>query len=317
MFKGMEYVYEVSKERSFSKAAQNLYISQPSLSAMIKKIENKIGMPIFDRSVNPIRLTECGQEYIKSVERILDVEKAFENYLNSTKELKTGNLTIGGCNQFVSFILPPLISEFTLKYPLVKVNLVEDSTSLLEEQLFKGSLDIVIDNYAFDETIYEKKVYCPDGLLLAVPKKFITEDIPDDAKLTADDVIKDKHKVFIGPFVSLRSFSKTPFLFLRPGNDTRKRAEKLCDNQHFHPNILLELDQQVTAYNLACYGMGITFVSDILVKKIKPNPDIVYFYLDDYEVKRYVYFYHKRGKYITRAMEEFLRIALYSNCKLL
>ncbi len=58
MFHGMNYVMEVYKEQSFSKAAQNLYISQPALSAAIKKIEKKIGAPLFDRSVSPIQLTE-------------------------------------------------------------------------------------------------------------------------------------------------------------------------------------------------------------------------------------------------------------------
>ena len=62
----MNYVYEVYKERSFSKAAENLYISQPALSAMIKKVENKVGMPLFDRSTNPIQLTDCGKRYIKN-----------------------------------------------------------------------------------------------------------------------------------------------------------------------------------------------------------------------------------------------------------
>lgn len=64
MFQGMEYVYEVYKERSFSKAAANLFISQPSLSANVKRIEKKIGYPIFDRSTKPLGLTECGRHYI-------------------------------------------------------------------------------------------------------------------------------------------------------------------------------------------------------------------------------------------------------------
>ena len=62
MFSGMNYVYEVYKEQSFSKAAENLYISQPALSSMIKKIETKIGMPLFDRSTSPIQLTECSKK---------------------------------------------------------------------------------------------------------------------------------------------------------------------------------------------------------------------------------------------------------------
>ena len=73
MFSGMNYVYEVYKEQSFSKAAENLYIAQPALSSMIKKIETKIGMPLFDRSTSPIQLTECGKKYIKTAEKIMDV----------------------------------------------------------------------------------------------------------------------------------------------------------------------------------------------------------------------------------------------------
>ena len=79
MFQGMEYVYEVYKERSFSRAARNLYISQPSLSASIRRIEARIGAPIFDRSTTPISLTECGEEYIACVKQILSIQNGFEN----------------------------------------------------------------------------------------------------------------------------------------------------------------------------------------------------------------------------------------------
>ena len=60
MFQGMEYVYEVYKEKSFSKAAANLFISQPSLSANVRRVEARIGYPVFDRSTKPLGLTECG-----------------------------------------------------------------------------------------------------------------------------------------------------------------------------------------------------------------------------------------------------------------
>lgn len=70
MFVWKKYVYEVYKERSFTKAAQNLYISQPSLSARIKKIEEIIGEPLFDRSTTPLQLTEVGKVYIEAAEEI-------------------------------------------------------------------------------------------------------------------------------------------------------------------------------------------------------------------------------------------------------
>ncbi len=80
MFQGMKYVYEVYKEKSFSKAAASLFISQPSLSANVKRIENRIGSPIFDRSTKPLQLTEVGEHYIQAIEKIMDIENNLENY---------------------------------------------------------------------------------------------------------------------------------------------------------------------------------------------------------------------------------------------
>ena len=106
MFQGMEYIYEVYKEKSFSKAAANLFISQPSLSANVKRIEKRIGYPIFDRSTKPLQLTECGEKYIQAVERIMDIQKNFSDFVQDWGELKTGSLSIGGSNFFLDTASP-------------------------------------------------------------------------------------------------------------------------------------------------------------------------------------------------------------------
>ena len=135
MFQGMEYVYEVYKEKSFSKAAQNLFISQPSLSANVKRIEKKVGYPIFDRSTKPMGLTECGEKYIQCVEKMHAAEIEFSNFVNDWIGLKTGSLILGGSSLYSSWILPQLMGEFSRKYPLVKLVLIEESTGKLEELL--------------------------------------------------------------------------------------------------------------------------------------------------------------------------------------
>ena len=140
MFQGMEYVYEVYKERSFSKAAANLFISQPSLSANVKRIEKKIGYPIFDRSTKPLGLTECGQHYIDAVEHIMQVENGFHDFVNDWSNLKTGQLILGGSSFFSSWVLPPLIGEFSRKYPLVKPLLLEENTATLAQYLWRFAL---------------------------------------------------------------------------------------------------------------------------------------------------------------------------------
>lgn len=172
MFQGMNYVYEVYKEKSFSKAAKNLYISQPSLSANVRRVENKIGYPIFNRNTSPLTLTECGERYIQSVEEILAIENSFSSFVNDLGGLKTGHLTLGGSSLFSSCVLPHLIGDFTRRFPLVKINLIEESTARLEELLLSGVLDLAIDNYPFNEAVFGRRLFHEEHLILAVPRAF-------------------------------------------------------------------------------------------------------------------------------------------------
>lgn len=183
MFQGMEYVYEVYKERSFSKAAANLFISQPSLSANVKRIEKKIGYPIFDRSTKPLGLTECGQHYIDAVEHIMQVENGFHDFVNDWSNLKTGQLILGGSSFFSSWVLPPLIGEFSRKYPLVKPLLLEENTATLAQYLQSGRMDFLLDNCELDPSIFDRYIYQKEHLLLAVP-----ESLPVNESLRAYQV---------------------------------------------------------------------------------------------------------------------------------
>lgn len=309
MFKGIDYVYEVYLERSFSKAAKNLFISQPSLSAAIKKIELEVGFEIFDRTTKPIGLTEFGLEYIKSLEKIIEIEENFNNYLNDLSDLKAGNISIGGTNLFTSYILPPIISEFSKKYPNIKLNIVETNTSNLEKNLYSGTLDLVIDNYDFDSSVYERKFYSKDNIMLAVPAKFLSNKNATDYVVSYEDIINGKYLDESVKTLPLEIFKDDPFLFLKEGNDTRIRAEKICIRENVKPNILLELDQQITAFNLACFGMGISFVSDILLKNVGIKEDICIYKLESMDSAREVSFYYKKYKYLKKATQEFIRIS--------
>lgn len=308
MFEGKEYVYEVYKEKSFSKAAKNLYISQPSLSATVKRIEKKISFPIFDRSITPICLTEYGQRYIHAIESIMSTEHDFERYISELKELKIGTLSIGGSNLFTSYVLPPLLSEFTKKYPLIQINIVEDNTSNLESHLLSGNLDFIVDNIALDETLFQQYIYQEEHLLIAVPKEYPINDKLLNYQLSLEQILSKDYLAESVPVVPLEEFVDYPFIFLKPNNDTMKRGVKLCKLHGFTPRVLFELDQQSTAYNIACSGMGICFVSDTLVSKSSYSHNVVYYKLNVEVSKRNISFYSKRNKYITYAMGEFLKI---------
>lgn len=308
MFVWKKYVYEVYKERSFTKAAQNLYISQPSLSARIKKIEEIIGEPLFDRSTTPLQLTEVGKVYIEAAEEITQIEQRVENYINDLAGLKTGNLAVGASTLFAAYVVPSLITQFNQKFPDVHIQLIEGNTGELEEMLGSNALDFVIDNYHYDSILYNKELYCEENILLAVPKHFAVNEELGMYQLSYKNI---KNKNYLNqkyPAVPLGRFSDLPFIMLTQGNDTRTRGDRLCRNVGFKPNIVLEFNQQSTAYMASSTQLGATFISDILVSQLPTFENLVYYKLDGEEAKRKVFFYYKTHKYKTRVMEEFIRM---------
>ena len=308
MFVWKKYVYEVYKERSFTKAAQNLYISQPSLSARIKKIEEIIGEPLFDRSTTPLQLTEVGKVYIEAAEEITQIEQRVENYINDLAGLKTGNLAVGASTLFAAYVVPSLITQFNQKFPDVHIQLIEGNTAELEEMLGSNALDFVIDNYHYDSILYNKELYCEENILLAVPKHFAVNEELGMYQLSYKNI---KNKYYLNrkyPAVPLGRFADIPFIMLTQGNDTRTRGDRLCRNVGFKPNIVLEFNQQSTAYMASSTQLGATFISDILVSQLPTFENLVYYKLDGEEAKRKVFFYYKTHKYKTRVMEEFIRM---------
>lgn len=308
MFVWKKYVYEVYKERSFTKAAQNLYISQPSLSARIKKIEEIIGEPLFDRSTTPLQLTEVGKVYIEAAEEITQIEQRVENYINDLAGLKTGNLAVGASTLFAAYVVPSLITQFNQKFPDVHIQLIEGNTAELEEMLGSNALDFVIDNYHYDSILYNKELYCEENILLAVPKHFSVNEELKEYQLSYENIKSKKYLSRKYPAVPLGRFADLPFIMLTQGNDTRTRGDRLCRNVGFKPNIVLEFNQQSTAYMASSTQLGATFISDILVSQLPAFENLVYYKLDGEEAKRKVFFYYKTHKYKTRVMEEFVRM---------
>lgn len=306
MFAGKKYIYEVYKEKSFSKAAQNLYISQPSLSARVKKIEDQIGVPLFDRSTSPLKLTEIGEIYIEAAKEIFEIEQRVENHINQLTTLKTGHLSVGASNLFAAYVMPQLITQFQQRFPDIRIRITEGNTTQLESMLSNNYLDFVVDNYRYDNIMYNKELYCTENILLAVPKHFSIHEQLTDYQLSYNDIKNKSYLSESSPAVPLCRFSKLPFIMLAPGNDTRLRGDKLCREAGFHPNIILEFNQQSTSYMAASTQLGATFISDILVSQLPSFENLVYYKLAGEPARREVYFYYKNHKYKTRVMEEFL-----------
>ncbi|MBR3878539.1 MAG: LysR family transcriptional regulator [Clostridia bacterium] len=307
MFRYKNYVYEVYKERSISKAAANLYISQPSLSARIIKVEEELGMPIFDRSTSPLRLTEFGKIYIKAIEDVRAIEKSVEGFVNDMNTLHAGELSVGSSNIYAAYTLPPIIAKFKEKYPDIKITLIDGNSDMIESLLSANKVDMVIGNGSYDSALYDREIYSEETILLAVPKAFTGCESVLKYALDEECIRTKGYKSADCPAVQLSAFKDIPFIMLKPNNDTRVRGDKMCREAGFRPKIALEVHQQATAYMIATTNMGATFISDTLVHKMPSFENMAYYKIDSAISDRDIYFYFKKNKYKTRVMQEFMR----------
>ena len=307
MFQGMEYVYAVYQEKSFSRAAEKLFISQPSLSANVKRVEQQVGYPIFDRSTKPLTLTECGRQYIRAVEKIRQAQSEFADFVSDWGGLRTGSLTLGGSSLFSSWILPPLMPDFARRYPGIDVELVEETTGHLARMLQTGEVDLLLDNCELDSEIFYRCVFRRERLLLAVPRRLSVNQQLEAFQIPVEQIRDGSFLKPELPEVPLSAFREEPFILLKPENDTWKRALAIFQRNNLRPKVLFQVDQQMTSYNITSSGMGLSFIGDTLISCVPPHPDVVYYKLKGENSVRDIFFYWKRGRYLSRAMEEFLR----------
>lgn len=191
---------------------------------------------------------------------------------------------------------------------MVKTTLLEENTAALEQCLQNGSVDFLMDNCELDDTVFDRYSFQEEHLLLAVPRSFAVNDALRVYQVPAESIKNRKFLTADIPPVPLEAFAGEPFVFMKPENDTGKRAAVICQENRLRPRVLFELDQQMTAYNVTCSGMGISFIGDMLISRVPENPDVVYYNLSGPESRRHIYLYWKRGRYFSRAMEEFLRL---------
>ncbi len=308
-----DYIYEIYKEKSFSIAAKKLFISQPALSAMVKKVEKQLGVVIFDRSTSPITLTEAGKIYINSVEEIRSLKKRLQEQLDDMGSLRSGKLVLSGENFVSSFIMPKVIMKFGKLYSGIKVELVESNSPNLRQLLLTDAIDLLIA-HDFDQKLYSCQPLFDEMVILAVPEKLEINEQLKECALTLNDLKEGKHNRLDCPTVDLSSFKDEKFLIMKKGNDMQRRAQVLCEKAGFTPNASIYLDQLITSYNMACAGMGIAFVTDILVTSAN-GENCVYYKIKGHDITRRMYIGYKRNRYISKACSAFIDVAkeVFSN----
>ena len=261
----LEYIRAILKYGSITAASKKIYISQSALSQHIIRIEKKLGVEIFNRDFKPIKLTEAGIIYKKSLE---DIEKLKENTLLKIEEinkLKIGELSIGSTDYQTYFFLSKVLKDFNEDYPGIKINLVEAKTNQLNTFALNGICDfsITYETDRFDDlesiNLYREDVY------LAMSK---------ENKLKNDLSGKGKIKT-----ISAKKLAGQNIIRMKKGQNLILQYQELDEFTENSLNTVLETDSIFIAEKCVRENMGLAILPQSMLKE-KKN-DLIYFKLKE------------------------------------
>ena len=300
--KTVNYIKAIAEMRSISAAAESLGISQPALSAHLKKTEAEVGAVLFDRSRQPLELTEAGQAYLNYLERTHSLEKELEQTIADIEGLETGSLTIGGAVFFNIAYIPRAVGAFAKDYPGVNIEIVDGNVPFLATEALKGRLDLFItpdadepDRFVYEELLKER-------VFLAVPA---------DWDINASFAGKvSTNKGFNGKSITKDEFKRLcdcPFILLREDQNIGRMMEQLFEKYGCRPEKTIHVEQTMTSLALTMAGVGVSLITEnsIRTSGLAKLPEL---YLADETIcTRSMYVAYPRNKYLSRAAAEFIK----------
>ena len=311
MFRKKDIIAAIYREGGFSKASKKLHIAQPSLSVMVSAVEQEIGAKLFDRSVSPVRLTRVGEKYLECCDNISMIEDDFINYVNDINGLEIGEISIGGSALYISNIVPHILSEFSKRHPSIRIRLYDMDTPALIRMIQSGELDVAIDNFPSNVEKLDKHYLGTEILLLAVPQDYSINENLRAFAYSYEDIIKGMHVARTRPYLeNMRAFNDQPFILLQESFDTRKRCDAVFEDYGIKVRAAYELNQLQSAFGMASSGLGITIISDTLVRQSEYSAaNMCYYAVRSPEFTRDVYYYTRKSRMISRDLQEFLDIS--------
>lgn len=144
LLRHIRYLLAVAEQGNFSRAAEVLHVSQPTLSQQIKQLEEELGAELLDRSGRTVRPTDAGRAYIEHGRKILLELEAGKRAIHDVQDLTRGSLRLAMTPTFIPYLAGPLIRDFTARYPDIHLTVLERSLNDIEAQLAEDSIDIAI-----------------------------------------------------------------------------------------------------------------------------------------------------------------------------
>jgi LysR family transcriptional regulator, hydrogen peroxide-inducible genes activator len=279
----LRYFCAVAETGSFSRAAEQSHVAQPSLSQQILKLENELGARLFDRLGRSVRLTELGKTFLPRARAVLRELEAAKGDVVEGRESIGGSVAVGVIPTVAPYFLPTPLTSFSRKFPQVRLTVVEEITPILLERLRNGTIDIAILALPVRGHEFETEALLTEPLFAALPKK---------------------HKLNSRASLSLKDLRAEPFLFLRDGHCFRDTALATCDRARLHPQIVFESGQFSSLLGMVGAGMGVSIVPEMAIEK---KSECRYVRIADSQAIRTIGTAVLRGRSLTRAQTALLQ----------
>ncbi len=289
--KQLYYIYMVAEHKSITKAAKHLFISQPSLSHYISKLEEDLQTKLFDRSTNPISLTYAGEKYVQTAARMLDMHSSLLKEMSDISQNKKGRIKIGMPRERATYMLPLIISDFNAQFPETKVKVKEDSTERLVEHLQKGTVDCIIVPKTEDRPELEHMFLYREHL-----KLIISHELARQYAIGGDPV-------------DLSTLKQVPFIQRNDGQGIRQIVDRLIEKYGIALNVAMQTGSNMTAYRLATAGIGATIIPDMTLKLVNCVQQAHHFAIDDPGAAFDVVAMWRKDAYLSIPERAFLDIA--------
>lgn len=264
--KEMHYLICIAQNGTISKAAEELYISQPSLSSFLINLEKRLGVKLFERINKKMHLTYAGELYISAAKKILCTYDDVEMLIGQISNSQIGRLRIGCTPARARYVFPTVIPEFVKRFPKYNIQLIEELPDQLEELLFLGELDFIL------YTICEKK---HDFTYININTEEVVLCTPNSNRYINKAVVMPG---FSQPWIDLQSLKDETFLMVSDKWRIGRISKEILKEEHMEfPSSTILFSTVETAVETASRGLGVCFCSNILTKHFfTPNPPLYF-----------------------------------------
>lgn len=240
--KELRYILEIAKHLNLTRAAQALYISQPSLSKYLQSVEKHVGMPLFARVGNRLRMTYAGERYVEYAQQMMRIKKSMDEELLDIRRGQTGRIRVAIPMLRSAYVMPQILPAFKEAFPGVDVILLEQPSKTLEEMVLRGEADIALVNRPDESDALQFEPLVLEAFVLVVQSDHLLAKRAQPAALEA--------------------FSKESFVLNAPDQRTGELGRRLLASAGITPQIAAVTRSVEGAASMAAQGMGAAFLPE-------------------------------------------------------